>query len=48
MAVKLYEKDPSKLTAADETLPAVSTGSDLRKVFSHHSILNRFMKIYHE
>jgi hypothetical protein len=28
MAVKLYEKDPSKLTAADATLPAVSTGSD--------------------
>jgi hypothetical protein len=33
MAVKLYEKDPSKLTASDETLPAVSTGSDIRQIF---------------
>jgi len=29
MAVKLYEKDPSKLTSLDEPLPAVSTSSDM-------------------
>ena len=29
MAVKLYEKDPSKLTAMDEPLPNLSTGSDI-------------------
>jgi len=29
MAVKLYEKDPSKLTSMDEPLPTVSTSSDL-------------------
>jgi hypothetical protein len=29
MAVKLYEKDPSKLTAMDEPLPTVSTSSDI-------------------
>ena len=29
IAVKLYEKDPSKLTSVDEPLPTVSTSSDL-------------------
>ena len=29
MAVKLYEKDPSKLTSIDEPLPNVSTNSDV-------------------
>eukprot|EP00092_Neocalanus_flemingeri_P003719 GFUD01003996.1.p1 GENE.GFUD01003996.1~~GFUD01003996.1.p1 ORF type:complete len:2148 (-),score=343.88 GFUD01003996.1:108-6551(-) len=29
MAVKLYEKDPSKLTSMDEPLPTVSTSSDM-------------------
>ena len=29
IAVKLYEKDPSKLTSVDEAIPAVSTSSDL-------------------
>ena len=29
IAVKLYEKDPSKLTSMDEPLPNVSTSSDL-------------------
>ena len=29
MAVKLYEKDPSKLTATDEVRPSVNTGSDI-------------------
>ena len=29
MAVKLYEKDPSKLTAMDEALPNVSASSDI-------------------
>ena len=29
MAVKLYEKDPSKLTAMDEALPSLSTSSDI-------------------
>ena len=29
VAVKLYEKDPSKLTSVDEPLPTVSTSSDL-------------------
>ena len=29
IAVKLYEKDPSKLTSMDEPLPTVSTSSDL-------------------
>ena len=27
--MKLYEKDPSKLTSVDEAIPAVSTSSDL-------------------
>ena len=27
--MKLYEKDPSKLTSIDEAIPAVSTSSDL-------------------
>ena len=29
VAVKLYEKDPSKLTSMDEQIPTVSTSSDL-------------------